>query len=140
MLWVKAFHLIAMVAWFAGLFYLPRLFVYHADVHDALSDQRFIIMERRLYYAIMWPAALATTGLGLWLMIVYMPYTLKQGWMHVKITMVVGVWFYHFFCGFCMKNYQNHINRYSSRFYRFFNEIPTVFLVAIVLLVVLKPS
>ena len=139
MLWIKAFHLIAMVAWFAGLFYLPRLFVYHADVHDAVSDARFIIMERRLYYAIMWPSGVLTTALGLWLMLDYMPYTLKQGWMHVKLSLVCGLWLYHLFCGFCMKQYQRRSNVFSSRFYRVFNEVPTVFLVVIVFLVVLKP-
>ena len=81
MLWVKAFHLISMVAWFAGLFYLPRLFVYHADTEDVLSSARFKVMERRLYYGIMWPAGLLTTGFGLWLMIKYEPYLMQLGFL-----------------------------------------------------------
>ena len=78
MLWVKAFHVIAMVAWFAGLFYLPRLFVYHTDAADKISLERFKVMERRLYYGITWPAALITTVLGIWLLSFMLPYYQNQ--------------------------------------------------------------
>ena len=140
MLWIKALHIIAMVTWFAGLFYLPRLFVYHADAKDALSIARFKIMERRLYYGITWPGGLLTTGLGLWLLFGYMPYMLHQGWMHAKLGLVCGVWFYHLMCGSLMRQFRRDKNKYSSRFYRIFNEAPTLLLIAIVVLVVVKPG
>lgn len=140
MLWIKSFHIIAMVTWFAGLFYLPRLYVYHADVEDTLSHERFKIMERRLYFGIMWPGALLTTILGLWLMLLYLPYTLKVGWMHAKLMLVVLLWMYHWICGYYLNRFKNGANVHTSRFYRIFNEIPTFFLISIVLLVVLKPS
>jgi protoporphyrinogen IX oxidase len=136
---IKAFHIIAMVAWFAGLFYLPRLFVYHAEAKDKVGMERFKVMERRLYHAITWPAALVTTILGL-LMIAYYPaYYLKAGWMHAKIGLVVLVWGYHLSCGHFLKLFAYDKNKRGARFYRVFNEIPTVLLVLIVLLVVVKP-
>ena len=140
MLWVKACHIIAMVAWFAGLFYLPRLFVYHADADDAVSSERFKIMERRLYYGITWPAGVVTTVLGLWLLTYMLPYYQKAVWMHVKLGMVAILWGYHMMCGHYVRGFKRNNNARSSRFYRMFNEVPTGLLVAIVLLVVLKPS
>jgi len=139
MLWLKACHLIAMVAWFAGLFYLPRLFVYHAEADDAISIERFKIMERRLYYGITWPAALLTTGLGLWLMMVYLPYDIYQHWMQAKLALVVLLWGYHIHCGIYLKQFKHDNNLHGSRFYRIFNELPTLLLVAIVILVVVRP-
>lgn len=138
MLYVKAFHIIAMVAWFAGLFYLPRLFVYHAQTTDAISIERFKIMERRLYYAIMWPAALFTTILGLWLLSYNMDYYLKAVWMHAKLSLVVFLWVYHLLCGHYIKAFARDKNCRSSKFFRIYNELPTLLLVAIVLLVVVK--
>ncbi|KTD55838.1 transmembrane protein [Legionella santicrucis] len=139
MLYIKAFHIIAMVAWFSGLFYLPRLFVYHADSHDAISLNRFKIMERRLYYGIIWPAALLTTILGLWL-ISYNPwYYLKEGWMHAKLSLVVLLWIYHLSCGHYLKAFAQDKNQKSVRFFRIYNEIPTLLLISIVILVVVKP-
>ena len=139
MLFVKAFHIIAMVAWFAGLFYLPRLFVYHASAEDALSLDRFKLMERRLYYAITWPAAVLTTGLGIWL-ITYNPlYYLSAGWMHAKLAVVMLLWVYHLTCGHLLKRFARDGNARSTRFYRLFNEIPTLLLIGIVILVVVKP-
>jgi putative membrane protein len=139
MLMMKAFHIISMVAWFAGLFYLPRLFVYHAETHDSISVERFKIMERRLYYGITWPAALLTTGFGV-SMIAYFPdYYLKAGWMHAKITLVFLLWFYHLTCGYFLKKFALDKNNQSQFFYRVFNEVPTVFLILIVLLAVVKP-
>lgn len=140
MLLIKAFHIIAVVAWFAGLFYLPRLFVYHADTHDLVSLERFKIMERRLYYGIMWPAALLASLFGI-LLILYNPqYYLKAQWMHAKFTLVLLLWSYHLTCGFFLKKFAKDKNMKNAFFYRVFNELPTLFLIGIVLLVVLKPS
>lgn len=139
MLVVKSFHIIALVAWFAGLFYLPRLFVYHADTTDFISLERFKVMERRLYYAITWPAALATTILGLWLISYSPTYYLKSGWMHAKLFLVLLLWIYHLFCGHYLKLFSIDNNSKSGRFFRFFNEMPTLLLVSIVILVVVKP-
>lgn len=139
MLFVKSFHIIALVAWFAGLFYLPRLFVYHADTKDRVSLDRFKIMERRLYYGITWPAGLATTLLGLWLISYNPSYYLKSAWMHAKLTLVLFVWIYHLLCGHYLKLFSAARNTRSTRFFRFFNEMPTLLLVGIVLLVVIKP-
>ncbi|MDI9818881.1 MULTISPECIES: protoporphyrinogen oxidase HemJ [unclassified Legionella] len=139
MLIIKAFHIIAMVAWFAGLFYLPRLFVYHADTIDGISKKRFRIMERRLYYGITWPAAIITTILGLMLIFYNPAYYLKAGWMHLKLSLVVLLWVYHLFCGHFLKQFAQEKNSKNSRYYRFFNELPTLLLITIVLLVVVKP-
>ncbi|MCC5015963.1 MULTISPECIES: protoporphyrinogen oxidase HemJ [unclassified Legionella] len=139
MLIVKALHIIAMVAWFAGLFYLPRLFVYHADTNDQISIERFKIMEKRLYYGITWPAALLTTGFGLALISYNWQYYLKAGWMHAKVSLVILLWFYHLFCGRFVRQFAQDKNEKRARFYRIFNELPTLFLLAIVFLVVLKP-
>ncbi|HAZ7574527.1 protoporphyrinogen oxidase HemJ [Legionella sp. PATHC032] len=139
MLFIKAFHIIALVAWFAGLFYLPRLYVYHAESQDKISVDRFKIMERRLYYGITWPAALATSLLGLWLLTYNLSYYLKAGWMHMKLALVLLLWIYHLICGHYLKAFALGNNTKSSRFYRFFNEMPTLLLVGIVLLVVVKP-
>jgi putative membrane protein len=138
MLYIKAFHIIAMVAWFSGLFYLPRLFVYHAESHDLISIERFKIMERRLYYGITWPAAILTTVLGVWLLSYNIEYYLKAGWMHAKLGLVCVLWVYHLFCGHFRKNFAHNKNKQSSRFFRIYNEMPTLLLVGIVLLVVVK--
>lgn len=140
MLWVKAFHVIAMVAWFAGLFYLPRLFVYHADTQDEISVKRFKVMERRLYYGITWPAALITTALGLWLLSLMLPYYQQAIWMHIKLGLVVFLWGYHLLCGHFVRQFKQNKNTRTSGFYRFFNECPTLFLIAIVVLVIVKPT
>lgn len=138
MLMIKAGHIIAMVAWFAGLFYLPRLFVYHADAVDQISIDRFKIMERRLYYAITWPAAVLTTVFGVWL-ITYNPhYYLSAGWMHAKLALIVVLWGYHLICGHFVNQFARDKNTKGHRFYRVFNEVPTVLLIGIVMLVVLK--
>jgi putative membrane protein len=138
MLWVKSFHIIAMVAWFAGIFYLPRLYVYHADTEDQVSIERFKIMERRLYRGIMWPSMIVTLFLGLWLLH-YIPVYLKASWMHAKLGLVALVVVYHLYCGALRKQFALEKNRHSAKFYRILNEIPTLLLVAIVILVVVKP-
>lgn len=139
MLLIKAFHIIAMVAWFAGLFYLPRLFVYHADTTDQLSIERFKVMERRLYYGITWPAAILTTVLGLFLLSYNLSYYFKAGWFHAKLSLVVLLWIYHLSCGHFLKLFARDKNHNKARFYRIFNELPTLLLIAIVLFVVVKP-
>lgn len=139
MLVIKSFHLIAMVAWFAGLFYLPRLFVYHAEATDEISLSRFKIMERRLYYGITWPAALLTTCLGMLLISFHVNYYLHAGWMHAKLGLVILLWAYHFLCGHYLKKYAQDASTRGTTFFRLFNEVPTVLLVFIVLIVECKP-
>lgn len=139
MLWLKAFHIIAMVAWFAGLFYLPRLYVYHASTVDTISLERFKVMEWRLFYAIMYPAAVLTTLLGAGLVYFSPMYYFHQVWFLLKLFGVAGLWIYHIFCGVLLKKFAADKNTYSSRFYRFFNEIPTLILMGVVILVVVKP-
>ncbi|MCK0538652.1 protoporphyrinogen oxidase HemJ [Alcanivorax sp. CY1518] len=138
MLWVKAFHIIAVVTWFAGLFYLPRLFVYHAQAEDSTSRERFKIMERKLYRGIMTPSMLATLALGVWLLYLN-PIWLKMGWMHAKLTLVLILVGYHHMCLAYMKKFAADANTRSHVFYRWFNEVPVLFLLAIVILVVVKP-
>jgi len=139
MLWVKAFHIVAVVTWFAALFYLPRLFVYHAMCEDEAGRERFKIMERKLYRGIMNPSMIATVLLGVWL-ISYAPGTyLSQGWMHVKLTLVALLIAYHLYCGHLLRRFRDDRNHHSHVFYRWFNEIPVLFLIAIVILVVVKP-
>jgi protoporphyrinogen IX oxidase len=138
MLFIKAFHIIAMIAWFAGLFYLPRLFVYHAESSDKISLERFKIMERRLYYGITWPAAVLTTLFGLALISFNSSYYLQAGWMHAKLACVLLLWAYHLGCGHYLKLFARDKNNHSSRFFRIYNEVPTLLLVGIVLLVVVK--
>jgi len=135
---IKAFHIIAMVAWFAGLFYLPRLFVYHADAQDQISIDRFKVMERRLYYAITWPAAILTTVFGIWLLTYNPHYYLKAGWMHAKLALVILLWAYHLGCGHFVKEFAHDHNTKGHGFYRVFNELPTILLIGIVMLVILK--
>lgn len=139
MLWVKAFHIIAMVAWFAGLFYLPRLFVYHAESNDQISNDRFKIMERRLYYGITWPAGLLTSCLGLLLWSYQSGYYLHAHWMHAKLFLVFLLWIYHLGCGFYLKLFAKEKNIKSALFFRFYNEMPTLLLIGIIILVVVKP-
>ena len=139
MLWIKAFHIIAMVAWFAGLFYLPRLFVYHAGAIDNISLERFKIMEKRLYYFISYPAALLTSALGLLLLSYNWSYYLHAAWLHAKFSLVLLLWGYHLCLGHYLRLFAMDKNKKDAKFYRVINEIPTLFLVAIVILVVVKP-
>jgi len=139
MLWIKAFHIIFMVCWFAGLFYLPRLFIYHAQTSDEISIQRFKIMEKRLYYAIMWPAGILTAFFGLWLMSFSFHAYLQSGWMHAKLGCIIILWGFHLYCGHCLKQFQNNANPHTEKFYRIFNEIPSVLLIVIIILAVVKP-
>jgi putative membrane protein len=137
-LWVKAFHLIAVVTWFAGIFYLPRLFVYHAMAEDDTGRQRFIIMERKLYRGIMTPSAVVAVVLGGWL-VALAPAWLTQGWLHAKLALVALLIAYHLYCGHLVRVFREERNRRSHVWYRWFNELPVVLLVAIVILVIVKP-
>ena len=137
MLWLKAFHVMAMVTWFAGLFYLPRLFVYHADAGDPPGIERFRIMERRLF-AIMTVGAAATLAFGI-AMLVAFPAYLSMGWLHVKLALVALLVAYHGYCYKLMRDFAKNRNARTARWYRLFNEVPSLFLVAIVALAVVKP-
>lgn len=140
MLWLKAFHIVFMVTWFAGLFYLPRLFVYHALTEDTLSNERFKIMERKLYYGITTPGAIITIGLGLWLLFGYTwEIYAKSGWFHAKLTLVVMLMMYHLYCGKLLQDFKSDRNRHSHIFYRWFNEFPVIILIGVTILVVVKP-
>lgn len=139
MLYIKAFHIIALVAWFAGLFYLPRLFVYHAQTQDKLSLDRFKLMEWRLYYAITWPAGILTTLLGHFLFTYNPQYYHQAYWMRAKLFLVAILWGYHLLCGHYMHLFAKEKMGKSTLFFRFFNEVPTLLLISIVMLVVVKP-
>ena len=139
MLWVKAFHIIAVICWFAAIFYLPRLFVYHAMSEDRVSIDRFKIMERKLYRGIMTPSMIAVVILGGWLMSNNLNYYLSQGWVHAKLTLIAVLIAYHFYCGKIMMQFREDKNTRSHKFYRVFNEIPVFLLVAIVILAVVRP-
>ena len=136
MLWVKSLHIVFMVTWFAGLFYLPRLFVYHALSEDALSQERFKVMERKLFWGIMTPGAVLTIAFGLWL---WLGYGISGAWLHAKLALVVVLVAYHAWCGKLMLDFRAGRNTRSHVWFRWFNEFPVVVLVASVILVVVKP-
>lgn len=124
-----------MVTWFAGLFYLPRLFVYHAETHDPEGNERFKVMERKLYWGIMTPGAVLTAAFGIW-MIGINPQAYAAGWMHLKLLLVVMLLGYHIWCGVLAQQFRENANRHTHRWYRWFNEIPVFMLVGIVVLVI----
>ena len=140
MLWYKALHLIFMVTWFAGLFYLPRLYVYHAMSDDQISIDRFKIMERKLFYGIMTPGGILTIGFGL--------ATLSsnglsaysgQLWLQIKYLFIFLLIAYHIYCWFLLQDFKYERNKHSHIWYRWFNEIPVLFLIVIILLAVVRP-
>lgn len=139
MLWVKSFHIIFMVTWFAGLFYLPRLFVYHTMASDQTSIDRFKIMERKLFYGIATPGALFTLLFGAWLISFNPQGYMQAGWLHAKLTLVFLTVFYHFYLGKLLRDFKYDRNQHGHVFYRVLNEVPVLFLVGIVILVVVKP-
>ena len=135
MLWIKAFHIIFVTSWFAGLFYLPRLFVNHAmeTNHDALL--RLALMENKLY-RFMTPLAILALVFGL---ILWLHYGISGGWLHAKLLLVLGLIAYHLFCGKLMRDFKAGKNTRSHVWYRWFNEVPVLALVAVVILVEVKP-
>jgi protoporphyrinogen IX oxidase len=138
MLWIKALHIVFMVTWFAGLFYLPRLFVYHAMASDSISIERFKVMERKLYNGIMTPGGVLTIGSGLWL---WLGYGISGGWLDVKLALVAILVAHHVWLGKLMLDFRYDRNRHGHVFYRWINEIPALpILVAVVFLVVVKPA
>ena len=137
MLWVKSLHIIFMVTWFAGLFYLPRLFVYHAMAEDEVSRARFQVMERKLFWGIMTPGGVLTVFFGLWL---WLGWGFGGWWLHAKLALVAALVGYHLWCGKLMLDFRAGRNRRTHTWFRWFNELPTLVLVAAVFLVVFKPS
>ncbi len=136
MLWIKALHIMFMVTWFAGLFYLPRLFVYHAMAEDTASRERFKIMERKLYWGIMAPGAILTLVFGTWL---WLGYGFTGAWLYAKLGIVVLLIAYHLVCGRLLADFAHDRNTKSHLWYRWFNEVPVAFLAAAVVLAVVKP-
>lgn len=139
-LWFKAWHVISLICWFAGIFYLPRLFVYHAMSDDKPSQERFAVMERKLYRGIMTPAMVATWFFGLCMLLPNVQAYFSQPWFHIKLCLVIGLTIYHLACGrFRLKlidnpQYKTHV------FWRWFNEIPVFILIGVVILVIVKPQ
>ncbi len=136
MLWLKAFHIVFVVTWFAGLFYLPRLFVYHAMSEDEVSHERFKMMERKLFNGIMTPSAVLTVVLGTWL---WLGYGFSGGWLHAKLALVAMLVAYHVYCYRLLVAFRENRNRHGHVFYRWLNELPVLILIAAVVLVVVKP-
>ena len=140
MLWVKAFHIMTVITWFAALFYLPRLFVYHAMSEDEVSNARFKTMERKLYRGIMTPSAIVALVLGVWLMSYYpIAILATMGWLHVKLAFIIILFAYHGLCGRILRDFANDANQRSHVYYRYFNEFPVLILVSVVILAVVKP-
>jgi protoporphyrinogen IX oxidase len=137
MLWVKSLHIIFMVTWFAGLFYLPRLFVYHAMADDVASRERLKLMERKLYWGIMTPGGVLTLLFGLWLWLAW--FRGAGGWVYAKIALGAILASYHLWCGMLVRDFAADRNRKSHRWYRAFNEFPVLVLFAAVVVVVFKP-
>ena len=135
MLLYKTLHIIFMVTWFAGLFYLPRLYVYHAQAEDQISKDRFKIMERKLFWGIMTPGAVLTILFG----VLLIEYHGMSYWLKMKILLVFVLALYHVWCGVLLEKFKTDSNSHSHVWYRIFNEVPVIFLVVIVALVVYKP-
>ena len=140
MLWLKALHLIFMVTWFAGLFYLPRLFVYHAMSADEISNERFKVMERKLYYGIMTPGMIITFIFGIWMLTDYAWAIYgHSAWLHAKLGLLFILVIYHVLCGMWLLDFKHDRNKRSHVYYRWMNEVPVLFLVGIIILAVVKP-
>lgn len=137
--YIRAFHIIGMVCWFAGIFYLPRLFVYHAMSDDAISQERFGVMERKLYRGIMTPAMIFTWACGLMMIALAPSVYLSQGWLHAKLVLVVLLTIYHLSCGRFRIQLLKNPKLKTHVYWRWFNEIPVFILIAVVILAVVKP-
>jgi protoporphyrinogen IX oxidase len=135
MLWIKAFHLIFVTSWFAGLFYLPRIYVNLAMEQDPQAQARLLLMAHKLY-RFMQPLMLLALAFGIWL---WLGYGFKGGWLHAKLTLVIALIGYHHYCGKLLKQFRAQQNRHSHVWFRWFNEVPVLLLVAVVILVVTKP-
>lgn len=133
----KTLHIVFVIAWFAGLFYLPRLYVYHASSDDEISQERFKIMERKLFWGIMTPAAILALVFGA---IMWLHLGITGAWLHVKLGVVLLLAIYHGWCGKLLVDFKNNRNTHSHVWYRWFNELPVLALIAIVYLVIFKPS
>ena len=137
-LWIKAFHIIFVICWFAGVFYLPRLFVHHAMSEDTATRARLSLMEGKLYRFVT-PFAFLSLGFGLWMVALNPDFYLTSGWFHVKFTLIILLFAYHFYCGKLVKQFALGNNTRSHVFYRIFNELPVLALFTIVILAVVKP-
>jgi putative membrane protein len=135
---IKSLHLVFMVTWMAGLLYLPRLFVYHAEASDRISIERFKVMERKLFWGIATPGGVLTIAFGLWLWQGWFPGA--GWWIHAKLALVAVLVAYHFWCGKLMLDFRRERNTHGHVWYRWFNEAPVIVLILIVLLVVFKPE
>lgn len=136
MLWIKSFHVFFVVTWFAGLFYLPRLFVYHALTDDNTGSERFKVMQRKLYYGIMTPSAVLALALGSWL---WLGYGFSGNWLHAKLLLTLVLIAYHIWCGKILLDFKLDRNKRTHTWYRWFNEFPVLILLSVVILVVVKP-
>lgn len=141
MLWLKAFHIVFMVVWFAGLFYLPRLYVYHAQSIDNMSMERFKIMEAKLFWGIMTPGAVVTIILGIALIITMggIDYLLSAYWLQAKLALIAILVVYHYWCGKLLNDFKHGKNSHTPIWYRWFNEFPVILIIPIVIFVVVKP-
>jgi len=136
MLWIKSFHIFFVVTWFAGLFYLPRLFVYHAMAEDQPGRERFKTMERKLFIGIMTPSAVLALLFGTWL---WLAYGFSGGWLHAKLLLVLVLIVYHVWCGKILTDFKHDRAARSHIWYRWFNEFPVIILLLAIILVVVKP-
>ena len=138
-LWLKAFHIISVITWFAGIFYLPRLFVYHSACEDEISSERFKVMERKLYRLIMTPSMVITLTLGFGMLAMAWQGLSVKSWIWIKIALVGLLVAYHLHCGWIIRGFATHTQNRSERFFRIYNELPVLILVPVILLVVLQP-
>ena len=138
-LWLKAFHIISVITWFAGIFYLPRLFVYHASVTDEISNARFKVMEDKLYRLIMTPSMLVSLGLGFGMLAQGWAALSTTYWIWIKLALVLGLVGYHLNCGRMVRLFAEDRQQRSERYFRIYNELPVLLLIPVVLLVVIKP-
>lgn len=138
-LWLKAFHIIGVVCWFAAMFYLPRLFVYHSSTTDDAGRERFKVMEDKLYRIIMRPSMIVTVVFGIWILLLAWDAFAASVWLWIKLAGVVLLLGYHHYCARLVKAFAADASPHSERFYRIFNELPVLLLILIVILVVVKP-
>ena len=136
---ILALHVFFMVCWSAGIFYLPRLFVYHAMSEDSISQERFKIMERKLYYGIMTPSAILTIIFGIWLLSFNFSNYMHMGWLHAKLALMAILIAFHLYCGKLYRNFKDNRNQHSHLFFRWLNELPVVLLAGIIILVIVQP-